>query len=117
VLQVDDVERAPVTTLGPKIERHRLFPERANAGFMQIVSRSNIRLRVYERGVGETLACGSGACAAVVAGIQNGLLDRDVAVDLPGGRLNITWAGESHPILMRGPAVSVFEGRYNLRPQ
>lgn len=116
VMRVDNVDNTPVETLGPKIEHHLMFPERANAGFMQIVSPSQIRLRVFERGVGETRACGSGACAAVVAGVRLGLLSDHVAVDLPGGRLHIEWQGQLHSIFMTGPAVTVFEGRYNLRP-
>jgi diaminopimelate epimerase len=107
---VDDVDTAPVETVGPMIERHPRFPRRVNAGFMQIVSRSQIRLRVYERGAGETLACGSGACAAVVAGIRLGLLDHRVDVQALGGLLTIEWSGELQaPVLMTGPAVTVFE--------
>ena len=107
---VDDVETAPVDTLGPLIECHPRFARRVNAGFMQIVSRSQIRLRVYERGAGETLACGSGACAAVVAGIRLGLLDTRVDVQARGGMLTIEWSGELQaPVLMTGPAVTVFE--------
>ena len=107
---VDDVDTAPVEQSGPLIERHARFPRRVNAGFMQIVSRSQIRLRVYERGAGETLACGSGACAAVVAGIRLGLLDHRVDVQARGGLLSIEWSGELQaPVLMTGPAVTVFE--------
>ena len=107
---VDDVDTAPVETLGPLIERHPRFARRVNAGFMQVVSRSQIRLRVYERGAGETLACGSGACAAVVAGIRLGLLDARVDVQTRGGVLTIEWSGELQaPVLMTGPAVTVFE--------
>ena len=107
---VDDVDTAPVETVGPLIERHPRFVRRVNAGFMQIVSRSQIRLRVYERGAGETLACGSGACAAVVAGIRLGLLDHRVDVQARGGLLSIEWSGElAAPVLMTGPAVAVFE--------
>jgi diaminopimelate epimerase len=109
VLKVDDVLTADVETLGPAIESHTSFPQRVNAGFMQIVDRSTIRLRVFERGVGETLACGTGACAAVVAGITNGWLDHTVSVTLPGGILTIQWSGEGN-IKMTGPATSVFEG-------
>lgn len=110
VLRVDDVERAPVAHLGPLLERHGRFPQRANIGFMQVVAPDQIRLRVYERGVGETLACGSGACAAVVAGRLWGLLWPSVRVELPGGALDIHWAGEGEPVTMTGPAVTVFEG-------
>jgi diaminopimelate epimerase len=107
---VDDVDTAPVETAGPLIERHPRFPRRVNAGFMQIVSRSQIRLRVYERGAGETLACGSGACAAVVAGVRLGLLDNRVDVQARGGVLTIEWSGElTAPVLMTGPAITVFE--------
>ncbi len=114
VLQVADVANAPVASLGPLIERHAQFPRRVNAGFMEVVDRSHIRLRVYERGAGETLACGTGACAAVVAGRLRQLLDEEVAVDLPGGRLLIRWAGEGEPVLMTGPAVTVFHGEIDL---
>ena len=107
---VDDVDTAPVDILGPLIERHPRFARRVNAGFMQVVSRSQIRLRVYERGTGETLACGSGACAAVVAGIRLGLLDTRVDVQARGGLLSIEWSGELQaPVFMTGPAVNVFE--------
>jgi diaminopimelate epimerase len=107
---VDDVERAPVTTEGPQIERHPRFPDRINAGYMQIVSRNAIRLRVYERGAGETLACGTGACAAVVSGKLRGLLDSSVRVDARGGTLTVSWAGGDNPVWMKGPARIVFEG-------
>jgi diaminopimelate epimerase len=107
---VADVEAAPVNTHGPLIERHERFPKRVNAGFMQIVDRSHIKLRVYERGAGETLSCGTGACAAVVAGIRRGVLDETVQVATRGGTLSITWAGKDAPVLMTGPAISVFEG-------
>ncbi len=113
VLLVDDVETAPVADWGPLIERHPAFPKRVNAGFLQIIDRANVKLRVYERGAGETLACGTGACAAVVAGIRLGLLDQQVDVQARGGRLTIAWAGAadlSAPVLMTGPAVTVFEG-------
>ena len=107
---VDDVDTAPVEIVGPLIERNPRFARRVNAGFMQLVSRSQIRLRVYERGAGETLACGSGACAAVVAGIRLGLLDHRVDVQARGGVLTIEWSGELQaPVLMTGPAVTVFE--------
>ena len=111
---VPDVDMAPVNTQGPHIERHPRFPRRVNAGYMQIVDRRHIRLRVYERGAGETLACGSGACAAVVAGRQQGLLDDKVDVNLPGGTLRVSWAGEAQPVWMMGPAVTVFEGTIDL---
>ena len=108
---VADVDAAPVATQGPLIERHPAFPNRVNAGFMQIVDRGHVRLRVYERGAGETLACGTGACAAVVAGIRLGRLDPRVDVDTRGGRLTIAWAGgERDPVLMIGPATTVFTG-------
>ncbi len=110
VLRVDNVDSAPVATLGPRIESHSRFPQRTNAGFMQVLTRDHIRLRVYERGAGETLACGTGACAAVVAGHVQGLLDNRVSVDLPGGQLVISWAGEGEPVFMTGPASRVFEG-------
>jgi len=107
---VDDVDMAPVETQGPLIEHHPRFPQRVNAGFMQVVDRSHVRLRVFERGAGETLACGTGACAAVVAGIRLGLLDPRVDVQTRGGLLTIEWAGGASPVLMTGPAVTVFEG-------
>ena len=107
---VADVELAPVAIDGPLIEAHPRFPKRVNAGFMQIVSRSHIKLRVYERGAGETLACGTGACAAMVAGVQRGLLDHQVRVTTRGGDLAIAWAGDGASVLMTGPAVTVFAG-------
>ncbi|MDM0114601.1 diaminopimelate epimerase [Variovorax sp. J22R133] len=107
---VDNVDTAPVAEQGPLIESHPRFPQRVNAGFMQVVDRQNIRLRVFERGAGETLACGTGACAAVVAGIRLGLLDSRVDVQTRGGVLTIEWQGINHPVLMTGPAVTVFEG-------
>lgn len=110
VLIVDDVDSAEVERLGPKIESHADFPRRVNVGFMQVINRSRIRLRVYERGSGETLACGTGACAAVVSGIRLGLLDETVTVQLRGGELVISWAQRDEPVWMSGPAVSVFEG-------
>jgi len=104
-----------VLTLGPLIERHPRFPRRVNAGFLQVVDRAHVRLRVYERGAGETLACGTGACAAVVAGIRLGLLDARVDVQTRGGRLTIEWAGgERDAVLMSGPAETVFEGSIEL---
>lgn len=114
VITVDDVNQAPVEQLGPLIESHARFPERVNAGFMQVVSRDKIKLRVFERGVGETKACGSGACAAVVAGRLQGLLNETVDVELTGGHLQISWAGDDAPILMTGPAHRVFEGRLQI---
>lgn len=111
---VDDVDTAPVELSGPLIERHARFPNRVNAGFMQIVNRQHIRLRVFERGVGETLACGTGACAAAVAGIRRGLLDSPVRVDARGGQLAISWAGPGQPVLLTGPAVTVFEGEIEI---
>jgi diaminopimelate epimerase len=111
---VDDVDTAPVRELGPLIEHHPRFPKRVNAGFMQVVDRRSIRLRVYERGAGETLACGTGACAAVVAGIRLGLLDNTVTVQTRGGKLTISWAGDASPVMMTGPAVSVFCGEISL---
>ena len=114
VLLVDDVEDAPVTTLGPLIERHPRFTEGANVGFMQVLGRGEIKLRVWERGVGETQACGSGACAAVVSGRFRGLLDERVRVNLRGGYLQIEWQGEGRALLMSGPATTVFEGQIAL---
>ncbi|MBS0327873.1 MAG: diaminopimelate epimerase [Proteobacteria bacterium] len=109
---VADVDAAPVAALGPRIESHPRFPQRVNAGFMQIVDRATIRLRVWERGAGETLACGTGACAAVVAGIRRGLLDADVRVATRGGRLAVGWRGAGLPVTMKGPARTVFEGEW-----
>ena len=114
VLRVDDVDTAPVATLGPAIERHSRFPNRVNAGFMQVVNQHHIRLRVFERGSGETLACGTGACAAAVAGIRRGWLASPVQVSLPGGDLSIAWAGNNQPVLMTGPAVTGFRGQIRL---
>ena len=111
---VADVDHAPVAALGPLIEAHPRFPQRVNAGFMQVVDRHAIRLRVFERGAGETLACGTGACAAVVAGIRRGLLDSPVRVSTRGGDLHIAWGGPGQPVLMTGPAVTVFEGEIEL---
>ena len=111
---VDDVDTAPVAIVGPLIENHPRFARRVNAGFMQIVDRHNIRLRVHERGAGETLACGTGACAAAVAGIRQGWLQSPVQIELPGGRLSIEWAGPGEPVMMTGPAVRVFEGQVRL---
>jgi diaminopimelate epimerase len=111
---VDDVELADVATLGPLIENHARFPRRVNAGFMQVVDRSHIKLRVHERGAGETMSCGTGACAAVVSGIRRGVLDTVVQVATHGGVLTIRWAGGASPVLMTGPVMSVFEGEINL---
>lgn len=111
---VVDVETAPVVALGSLIEIHPRFPERVNAGFMQIIDPHHIKLRVFERGSGETLACGTGACAAVVAGIQRGLLQSPVRVSARGGELHIAWQGENTPVMMTGPAVNVFKGEVNL---
>jgi diaminopimelate epimerase len=111
---VDDVDTAPVSEEGPLIENHACFPRRVNAGFMQVVDRKHIRLRVFERGAGETLACGTGACAAVVAGIQLGLLDSPVAVATRGGELSIAWDGGQSSVTLTGPAVSVFEGTIDI---
>ncbi len=111
---VDCVDQAPVGEHGPLIESHERFPQRVNAGFMQIVDQHAIRLRVYERGAGETLACGTGACAAVVAGIRRGLLESPVRVTTRGGDLNIAWGGEGRPVMMTGPAVTVFSGEIEL---
>ena len=114
VLQVEDIERAPVQELGPKLESHPRFPERVNVGFMQVLDSGSIRLRVYERGSAETLACGTGACAAVAVGHRWGLLGDEVRVSLPGGDLTIRWAGEGEDLWMIGPATSVFEGTIEL---
>lgn len=111
---VADVDAAPVAQLGPLIENHVRFPARVNAGFMQVVSARHIRLRVFERGAGETLACGTGACAAVVAGLLRGLLESPVVVETRGGELQIGWAGPGHPVFMTGPAVTVFEGEIEI---
>ncbi|MBD1559336.1 diaminopimelate epimerase [Vibrio sp. S9_S30] len=108
---VDDISTADVDTLGPLLESHERFPERVNAGFMQVVSRNEVNLRVYERGAGETQACGSGACGAVAVGIEQGLLNEDVTVHLPGGDLKIRWQGPGKPLYMTGPATHVFDGQ------
>lgn len=110
VMLVDDIARADVATLGPMIESHAQFPERVNAGFMQVVTPEHINLRVYERGAGETEACGTGACAAVVSGIKRGLLARNVTVSLPGGDLTIVWPDDNSSVWMTGPATHVFDG-------
>jgi len=114
VLHVPDIDAVPVATLGPALESHVRFPRRVNAGFMQLRSRGEIALRVYERGAGETLACGTGACAAAVAGIRLGWLDAVVDVHTRGGLLTIEWQGPGHPVLMTGPAETVFEGEIEL---
>jgi len=111
---VADIERAPVQTEGPRVEHHRRFPKRVNAGYMQVVDRQRIRLRVWERGAGETLACGTGACAAVVVGVARGLLDSPVRVETRGGALTVSWAGGDNPVWMKGPATTVFEGTMEL---
>ncbi|UQN13658.1 diaminopimelate epimerase [Methylococcus capsulatus] len=111
VITVADVDEAPVARVGTVLERHELFPERANIGFMQVLDLHHARLRVYERGTGETLACGSGACAAAVVGILQGTLESPVRIDLPGGTLRIGWQGRGTPVYLSGPAVTVFEGR------
>jgi diaminopimelate epimerase len=108
---IDDALKAPVHTLGPKIESHPRFPRKVNAGFMQVMDPGYIRVRVYERGVGETEACGTGACAAVVAGISRNLLENSVRVELIGGMLQLEWHGGDSPVMMTGPAVTVYEGQ------
>lgn len=114
VIQVDDINSAPVATLGALLESHERFPQRANIGFMQVVNREHIRLRVFERGAGETQACGSGACGAVAVGIQQGLLSTSVNVDLSGGSLEINWQGPGQPLYMTGPATHVYDGCIHL---
>ncbi|MEZ5529572.1 MAG: diaminopimelate epimerase [Porticoccaceae bacterium] len=114
VLTVADVQTAPVESLGPVLESHPRFPKRVNVGFMQVVSRNEINLRVFERGAGETLACGTGACAAAVAGQLQDLLDSPVTVNLPGGSLEIQWQGEGQPVIMTGNATTVFHGRIRI---
>jgi diaminopimelate epimerase len=111
---VDNTDTAPVLQQGPLIEHHPAFPKRVNAGFMQVVDRTHVRLRVFERGAGETLACGTGACAAVVTGIRWGLLDAKVQVQTHGGVLTIEWQGSGHPVRMTGPATTVFQGEITL---
>jgi len=111
---VPDVDAAPVPAQGPLIEHHARFPQRVNAGYMQVEDRGRIRLRVYERGAGETLACGTGACAAVAAGIRRGLLDARVRVSTRGGDLTIRWEGGDNPVWLTGPAVTVFEGEIEI---
>jgi diaminopimelate epimerase len=114
VVQVENLERAPVAVLGPQIEHHPRFPARVNAGFMQVIARDHIRLRVFERGAGETLACGTGACAAAVVGRLWDLLGDRVRVSLPGGDLVIQWLGGSSPVWMTGPATTVYQGEIEL---
>ncbi|SHI02267.1 diaminopimelate epimerase [Ferrimonas marina] len=114
VLKVDDVDSAPVETLGPLLERHERFPKGVNVGFMQVLSRDHIRLRVFERGVGETRACGTGACAAAVIGQYQGILADKVKVELPGGSLQIRWGGPGKPVHMVGPATHVYDGQMQL---
>ena len=114
VLQVADVQTAPVSTLAPQIQRSSYFPKGVNVGFLQVIDRGHVALRVYERGVGETLACGTGACAAVVAGVRLGLLDQSVDVQMPGGVLTISWAGEGAPVMMTGPATTVFRAEIDI---
>lgn len=114
ILQVDDIQTAPVNDLGPQLECHERFPNRVNAGFMQVVDRQQLNVRVFERGAGETQACGSGACAAAVAAIQQELVDSPVTVHLTGGDLTIDWQGEGQPLIMTGPAVTVFHGRIRI---
>lgn len=114
VVQVDDVSETPVASLGPAIESHALFPQRVNVGFMQVVSRKELHLRVFERGVGETQACGTGACAAMAVAHRWGIVDDAVTVKLLGGQLSIRWSGEGSPLLMAGPAQTVFEGTIDL---
>ena len=114
VLLLEDIYTAPVATLGPAIECHPNFPQRVNVGFMQVLNRKEINLRVFERGAGETLACGSGACAAMVSGQLQGLLDQRITAHLSGGSLTLEWRGEGHPVMMTGPASNVFEGQINI---
>jgi len=115
VITVENIKTEPVAKIGKALESHPFFPERANIGFMQIINRQHIKLRVYERGAAETLACGSGACAAAVIGIEQNKLDQtNITVDLPGGQLEINWAGRGQPVFMKGPATSVFEGQIEL---
>lgn len=114
VIVIDDVKTAPVHTLGKILESHPIFPKRANIGFMQIINPNYIKLRVYERGSGETLACGSGACAAVICGIERDMLEKEVQVELPGGKLKIHWQGRNMPVFMTGSATPVFNGTITL---
>lgn len=114
VIEVDDISQAPLETVGRSMEKHERFPQKVNVGFSQIIDPQHIKLRVFERGVGETLACGTGACAAMVVGRQQGKLDETVNVDLPGGRLRIQWQGEGKPVKMTGPATIVFDGQVHI---
>lgn len=114
IIQVENIKTAAVESLGPMLESHERFPERVNVGFMEVVNPEQIRLRVYERGAGETQACGSGACAAVACGIQQGILAENVQVDLPGGTLHIAWKGAGEPLFMTGPATHVYDGFIHL---
>ena len=114
VMRVENVDEAPVADLGPLVERHPSFPNRVNVGFMQVVAPDHIRLRVFERGAGETLACGTGACAAVAVGIRWNALTSPVKVDLPGGQLRIAWEGGANHVMMTGPAATVFKGTIHL---
>ncbi len=114
VIAVDEADTAPVTVIGPQLQRHALFPDSVNVGFMQVLDASRISLRVYERGAGETLACGTGACAAVVAGIKVYNLDSRVEVTLPGGSLTVSWGGNDEPVWMTGPGTTVYEGSINI---
>ena len=114
VLRVDNVDSAPVHSLGPKLEHHPRFPKRVNVGFLQVIDRKQARLRVWERGAGETQACGTGACAAAVAAIRQGWMDSPLQLELPGGKLSIEWAGPGQPVMMTGPAVRVYEGQVRL---
>jgi len=114
VIRVDDLDQAPVSTLGASIEGHARFPQRVNVGFLQVIDRQHARLRVWERGAGETRACGTGACAAAVAAIRQGWMDSPLQIDLPGGKLCIEWAGDGQPVMMTGPAVRVYEGQIRI---
>ncbi|MFL6619061.1 MAG: diaminopimelate epimerase [Povalibacter sp.] len=115
VIQVPSVKDAPVDTVGPAVENHSRFPNRTNVGFMEVVNRTRIRLRVFERGVGETLACGTGACAAVAVGQRLGLLDSEVSVDAPGGQMSVRWLGPTEHLWLTGPAVKVYEGTVEIQ--
>jgi diaminopimelate epimerase len=114
VLRVPDVKTAPIERIGPTIEKHPRFANRTNVGFMQIVDRTHIRLRVYERGAGETLACGTGACAATAVGVKSGLLESEVRVDLPGGTATVAWPGPGRHLWLTGPAITVFTGSIDI---
>jgi diaminopimelate epimerase len=114
VIVVDNVRSAPVLTMGPEVQAQTFFPQGVNVGFMQIIDSGHIKLRVYERGAGETLACGSGACAAVVAGCNNSSLNQEIDVELPGGHLMVSWEGEGEPVWMTGPATFVYGGQISL---